>query len=120
MPGISRVEDVGVADLDTVAIVTAALAGKRFRASLGSEWAVASCIVSKMVHAPKCRAADDLLLAAEYHRDLQEARLQLAFRSTGDLIPIATGPDPLPIRALAVWFAIGTDRRPSPLSLSRT
>jgi hypothetical protein len=32
-------ERIGVADLDTVAVVTAALAGKRFRASLGGEWA---------------------------------------------------------------------------------
>ena len=56
-----------MADLDTVAIVTAALAGKKNRASLGGEWHVASYIVSRMVHAPKCRAADDLLLAAENH-----------------------------------------------------
>jgi hypothetical protein len=100
--GCITFEDVGVADLDTVAIVTAALAGKRFRASLGGEWAVASCVVSKMAHAPKCRGADDVLLAAEYHRDFEDARLQFAFRSTGDLIRIATGADPLPIRALAI------------------
>jgi len=112
--GCITFEDVGVADLDTVAIVTAALAGKRNRASLGGEWRVASYIVSRMVHAPKCRAADDLLLAAEYHRDFEDTRLQFAFRSTDDLIRIATGTDPLPIRALAAWFAIGTDRRPSP------
>jgi hypothetical protein len=117
--GCIAFEDVGVADLDTVSVVTAALAGKRFRASLGGEWAVASCIVSKMVHAPKCRAADDLLLAAENHRDFENARLQFAFSSTGDLIRIATGADPLPIRALAAWFAIGTDRRPSPRLPSR-
>jgi hypothetical protein len=117
--GCIAFEDVGVADFDTVVIVTAALAGKRFRASLGGEWAVASCIVSKMVHAPKCRAADDLLLAAENHRDFENARLQFAFRSTDDLIRIATGADPVPIRALATWFAIGTDRRPSPRLSSR-
>jgi hypothetical protein len=116
--GCIAFEDIGVADLDTVVIVMAALAGKRFRASLGGEWAVASCMVSKMVHAPKCRAADDLLLAAENHRDFEDARLQFA-SSTGDLIRIATGADPLPIRALAAWFAIGTDRRPSPRLSSR-
>jgi hypothetical protein len=117
--GCIAFEDVGVADLDTVAIVTAALAGKRFRTSLGGEWAAASCVVSKMVHAHKCRAADDLLLAAENHRDFEDARLQFAFSNTGDLIRVATGADPLAVRALAAWFAIGTDRRPSPRLSSR-
>jgi hypothetical protein len=117
--GCIAFEDVGVADLDTVAIVTAALAGKRFRASLGGEWQVASYIVSRMVHAPKCRAADDLLMTAENHPDFEDTRLAFAFRSTDDLIHITTGADPLPIRALAAWFAIGTDRRPSPRLPSR-
>jgi hypothetical protein len=111
--GCIAFEDIGVADLDTVAIVTAALAGKRNRASLGGEWRVASYIVSRMVHAPKCRAADDLLMTAENHPDFEDNRLAFAFRSTNDLIHIATGTDPLPIRALAAWYAVGTDRRPS-------
>jgi hypothetical protein len=112
--GCIAFEDIGVADLDTVGIVTAALAGKRFRASLGGEWHVASCIVSRMVQAPKCRAADDLLLAAENHPDFEDTRLVFAFRSTDDLIRIATGADPPPMRALATWYAIGTGHRPSP------
>src|SRR5262249_40027803 len=52
--GCIAFEDVGVADLDTVAVVTSALSGKRYRENLGGEWHVASCIVSRMVHAPKC------------------------------------------------------------------
>jgi hypothetical protein len=112
--GCIAFEDVGVADLDTVAIVTAALAGKKNRASLGGEWHVASYIVSRMVHAPKCRAADDLLLATKNHPLFEGARTRLASRTTDELIHIATGADPLPIRALAAWYAIGTDRRPSP------
>jgi hypothetical protein len=112
--GCIAFEDIGVADLDTVAIVTAALAGKRNRENLGGEWHVASCIVSRMVHALKCRAADDLLLATENHPHFEDTRLAFAFRSTDDLIRIATGADRLPIRALAAWYALGTDRRPSP------
>ena len=112
--GCIAFEDIGVADLDTVAVVTAALSGKRYRENLGGEWHVASCIVSRMVHASKCRAADDLLLAAENHPDFEDRRLGFAFHNTVDLIRIATGADPLPIRALAVWYALGTDRRPSP------
>ena len=112
--GCIAFEDVGVADPNTVAVVTSALSGKRYRENLGGEWRVASYIVSRMAHASKCRAADDLLLAAENHPDFEDARLAFAFRSTDDLIRIATGADPLPIRALAAWYAIGTDRRPSP------
>jgi hypothetical protein len=106
-------EDVGVADIDTVAVVSAALAGKRYREELGGEWRVASFVTSKLTDAPKCRASDDLLLAAESHPDLEDARLAFAFRRVDDLIRIATGFDPLPIRALAAWYAVGTDRRPS-------
>jgi hypothetical protein len=40
--GCIAFEDIGVADFETVAIATAALGGKRFRKSLGGEWAVAN------------------------------------------------------------------------------
>src|SRR4051794_17937771 len=53
-------EDIGVADLATVSLVTAALTGKRFRAEVGGDWAVAHLIAIKMCRARKCRAADDL------------------------------------------------------------
>jgi hypothetical protein len=59
--GAAAFEEIGVADLETVSLVTAALAGKRYRATIGGEWKVTSFIVDQMVKAPKCRAADDLL-----------------------------------------------------------
>jgi hypothetical protein len=111
--GIIAFEDIGVADLDAVFAVTAALAGKRFRRQLGGEWRVASAIVSRMARAPKCRAADDLLLVAENLPAYDRARLDLAALPTADLLRIATGSGPLAERALALWYAIGTDRRPS-------
>jgi hypothetical protein len=111
--GAIAFEDVGVADLDTVSLVTAALAGKRFRAQLGGEWPVASFIVSKMVQAPKCRAADDLLLAAESHPAYEQARRELPSLTVQELTDIATGSAPLLMRALALWYAVGTQRRPS-------
>jgi hypothetical protein len=106
-------EDIGAADFDAVVLVTAALAGKRFRQDLGGEWSVASFLISRMADAAKCRDSDDLLLAAENHPDFDDTRLQFAFRNTQSLARIAIGDDPLPIRALAVWYAIGTNRRPS-------
>jgi hypothetical protein len=111
--GCIAFEDIGVADLDTVAIVTASLAGKRLRASLGGEWHVAAYIVSRMVHAPKCRGADDLLMTAELHPTFTEARRELAAMPTRELLALMIGDLPLPVPALACWFAIGTDQRPS-------
>ncbi len=111
--GCIAFEDIGVADINTVAFVTAALAGKRFRASLGGEWVVASYIVSKMVHAPKCRGADDLLMAAELPPAFTDARRELPAMPTRELLTLMIGDEPLPVRALACWFAIGIDQRPS-------
>jgi hypothetical protein len=112
-------EDIGVADLDTVFLVTAALAGKTFRGQLGGEWLVASSLVSRMAQAPKCRAADDLLMAIEGHPSLKQVRADLVHETTRDLLRIVTGPDPLPVRGLALWYVLGTDRRPSKTLLVR-
>jgi replication-associated recombination protein RarA len=42
-------EDVGLASIDTLGIVTFAHGGKRMRASLGGEWSIASLAVALMV-----------------------------------------------------------------------
>jgi hypothetical protein len=117
--GCIAFEDIGIGDLDTVTLVTAALVGKRFREALGGEWPTASFLVTRMADATKCRASDDLLLVAENHPNFEDTRLTFVCRSTDDLTCIAVGSDPLPIRALAAWYAIGTDRRPSPGLSSR-
>ena len=109
--GAVAFEDVGVVDLETVSLVTAALAGKRFRATIGGEWKVASFVVDRIAKARKCRAADDLLLTADAHPLYREARTELATQTTADLIRIATGDAALPMRGLATWFAIGTHPR---------
>lgn len=108
--GATAFEEVGVADLQTVSLVTAALAGKRYRATIGGEWKVAS-IVDRMAKRPKCRAADDLLLTADRHPRYQRAREELAAKTTAELIRIATGDAALPVRALATWYAVGTHPR---------
>lgn len=106
-------EDIGVADLETLQLATAAVSGKLFRAKLGGEWAVASTIVTRMAQAAKCRAADDLVMVVERHPSLRTARQEMAELSIQDLILIATGQGPLLERALATWLAIGTDLIPS-------
>jgi hypothetical protein len=113
--GCIAFEDIGVASLEAVGLATVALAGKRHRTALGGEWAVASCVVAELSRASKCRVADDLLMACELHPAYADARAQLPRLSTRALIEIATGQGPVHGRALALWYAIGTDRDRSTL-----
>ena len=113
--GCIAYEDIGVASLEAVGLVTVALAGKRHRAALGGEWATASCVVVEMCRAPKCRAADDLLMACELHPAYVQARAELPHLTTHDLILLATANGSIHERALALWYALGTDRDRSTL-----
>ena len=108
--GITAYEDTGVADFETVALVTASMKGKTWRAGIGGEWAVASYLVRRMCRANKCRAADDLHYVCELHRAFEQARLSLTFMPIPELIERIAGRGALPERALALWFAVGTDR----------
>jgi len=109
--GIVAFEDIGVADLDVVAEVTMALAGKTYRSHVGGEWAVAATIISRMTRATKCRAADDLLTAAELHPSLEPAREQFWSKPTAELLQHAIGSRPLPERAISFWYLLGTNPR---------
>ena len=111
--GVIAPEDVGVADLETLFVVTAALAGNTVRGRLGGEWPVASYLTWRLARSDKCRAADDLLLAAQRHPSLAHEGREFAFLPTRELIEITTGSGPLPERALALGYALGTGRRPS-------
>jgi hypothetical protein len=106
-------EDVGLADPEALGLVTGALGGKPIRAEFGGEWAVASFIVEAMAKANKCRAADDLLMSAELHPAFAEARQAQAALSHDQLRQIVLSPAGLHERALALWYLLGTDRRPS-------
>jgi hypothetical protein len=111
--GCVAFEDIGVADLETVALATASLTGKKFRTSLGGDWRVASYIIDRMVCSPKCRAADDLLLLAESHSQYEGLRTEFADLGPDQLITIVNSQEPLPLRALACWYATGTNGRRS-------
>jgi MgsA AAA+ ATPase C terminal len=117
--GCIAFEDVGLASLEAVGLATVALAGKRHRAALGGECAVASCVVAELSKAPKCRAADDLLMASELHPAYAEARAELPYLTTCDLMTVVTGQGSVHERALALWYALGTDRDRSSLAPRR-
>jgi hypothetical protein len=111
--GCIAFEDVGTADPEVLGLVAVALGGKRVRAELGGEWAVASYIVEAMAKANKCRAADDLLMSAELHPAFAAMRHAQAKLSNDELRQIVLNSVTLHERALALWFLLGTDRRPS-------
>lgn len=106
-------EDIGVADHTAVGIVTAASGSKKRRAGIGSDWFIGSYIVARMAEAAKCRAADDLIMIAERHPAYEQTRLDLTFQPISELMRIALDNASLPERAIALWFAIGTQRCPS-------
>jgi hypothetical protein len=72
-------------------------------------------IVAQLSRAPKRRTADDLLMACELHPAYAKARAELPHLTTRNLIAVATGEGSVPERALALWYALGTDRRRSVL-----
>jgi hypothetical protein len=107
---ITAFEDIGVGDFEGLALLTAALKGKRWRSKIGGEWAVASYFVDRMCETSKCRAANDLCVVCEQDPAFEEERLRLGYGSQAELIEhVATEPT-MAGRALALWFAIGTHR----------
>lgn len=108
--GLIAFEDIGVADPEVPYLATAAVTGKQYRKELGGEWAVANFLTSRLALAPKCRSADDLRFVTSAHPSLAQARIDFAFLSTPELLSIVTSSRPLPERALALWYAIGTQR----------
>lgn len=111
--GVIAFEDTGVGDFNAVSLTVAGLKGKTLRAEIGGEWAVASYLISRMCRAAKCRAADDLTFVVEMHRDYERARLDLTFLTVPRLLDIVCSDRPMTERAIALWYAIGTNRCPS-------
>jgi hypothetical protein len=54
-------------------------------------------------------------MACELHPAYAEARAELPNLTTRDLITVATGQGSVQERALALWYALGTDRDRSTL-----
>ena len=113
--GCIAYEDVGVASLEAVGLATATLAGKQASRRAWRRMGGCRCVIAELSRAPKCRAADDLLMVCELHPAHAKARAELPLLTTRELIAIATGQGTVEERALALWYALGTDRRPSSL-----
>ena len=105
--GCIAAEDIGLGDLDAVALATAAMAGIRKRAELGGDWSVACAVVAALADASKCRAADDLLMICELHPAYARQRIEFRHRSSHELAGIVCGATTIEERAVALWCALG-------------
>lgn len=109
--GCIAFEDVGLADLTAVGLVTSALAGKRVRADLGREWQVASWLVQRLSDARKCRMTDDLLMATQAHPGLTGQHEALPALSNDQLRRVILGDGTILERATAMIYLAGTEAR---------
>ncbi len=106
-------EDIGMADIQTVAITAACLTSAKVRRDLGGEAVVTDYLTRRMVYARKSRAADDLLMSVERWPGLGADRARFLSLSDDRLRQIVLGCPSLDRKALALWYLIGTARCPS-------
>ncbi|WP_340287421.1 hypothetical protein [Sulfitobacter pontiacus] len=106
-------EDIGLGDIQTLAITAACLASAKVRRDLGGDVVVADYLIRRMVDARKSRAADDLLMAVERWPKLNDDRARFAAMTDDRLRQIVLGCPSLDRKALALWYLIGTRRCPS-------
>jgi hypothetical protein len=107
-------EDVALGSLALIAPVLIATSGKGIRQKFGGDWAVASAIVERMAAAHKCRASDDLLMSVLAHPRYEADRLGLTYKTNAELMQVVSGTGDIITRAIALTFACGTDRFPTP------
>jgi hypothetical protein len=111
---IAVFEDVGLGQLNLIAPVLIATGSKNVRRQFGGEWPVASLLVERMAEARKCRAADDIFMSLAVHPRYDAVRLSYSFLPLPELMAIATGDGEIVSKAIALVFALGTNRCPIP------
>ena len=107
-------EDIGLGSLDLIAPVMTATSSKGVRKAFGGDWIVASALVERMAAARKDRSADDLLMSVLAHPAYEADRLGLTYKTNRELMRIVAGTGDIITRAVALTFACGTDRFPTP------
>jgi hypothetical protein len=104
---VIALEDVGVADLDTVARVVAAGRNRAWRKARGGEWAVASFLVQRMAEGLHCQAACDLMLVATNLPALDGFRVEALDADHAELIRLFGRTAERPEKRGVVALAIG-------------
>ncbi|KIN79623.1 hypothetical protein [Sulfitobacter mediterraneus] len=106
-------EDIGLGDIQTMAITAACLTSAKVRRELGGDVIVTDYLIRRMVNARKSRAADDLLMVVERWPELSGDRSRFFTMPNCRLRQIVLGCPSLERRALALWLLVGTERCPS-------
>jgi hypothetical protein len=112
-------EDVGWGDIDCIYIATACL--DPVNREPGKEvWQLASYLVARMALAPKCRAADDLAVVAEYDAALEGERRYLLDLSQQELLEILFSNSKLELKSAVIPFGFAEKFRRNRGNQSRT
>ena len=107
-------EDVGVGALNCTTGVIAASTNAAWRKSVGGDAHVLHALVSWVCRVPKCRAADNAILAGKDHPVFEGERERIGGMGTGQLVDVvADSSQPTTTRVMAAWRLAGTDRYPS-------
>lgn len=108
-------EDVGIANLDLIARVTAASRYRRTYERHGLARTALLILTADLCNSNKCRAADDLYVVIENRIAPTSELDEWADRSLPVLLDVATCNDEaITTRAQALWLALGTHRKGVP------
>ncbi|WP_327649915.1 hypothetical protein [Aurantimonas sp. C2-6-R+9] len=103
-------EDIGIAAPDLLVSITRLCTDVRLRRQYGDTPTVARWMVRAMAAAPKERSSDYLICSAVHRPDWECHRETVGALSVRDRIAVATDAEqPLPVRAVAAWFASGVE-----------
>lgn len=109
-------EDVGGASVETMALTAAVCQEAAWRKRQGEPERLILWLAKLLAESPKDRSTDYLICAARDHYSLTSTRQLCANLTMADrLAMVADISQPLPVRAVAAWYASGLDwdwRRP--------
>ncbi len=110
-------EDVGGASVETMALTAAICQDAAWRKHLGDPVRLVLWLAKLLAESPKDRSTDYLICAARDHHSLEPTRQLCARLSIPERLAIVSDiSQPLPIRAVAAWYASGLEwdwRRPA-------
>lgn len=109
----TALEDVGIGDLEAVTQAIVATVDVNWLHRLGGVRQTLWYVISRLSEAPKERSADYLLSITQHDPALVGLRADYADASILDLLGcLGNRTASIESRALAMWYAIGTDRLP--------